>query len=162
MTAFNFLSFIAFCTFFTAQAAMGLTPSDRSESKVIQAGTEWKGHISAQKERQVKVIADRMEWDALWGRAFDKQAPDIDFDHYAVACVFLGHNADWLYSIAFGEPHVRGIVTVIPYSLHQIVLELMGPFRASGQYHMRVYNKSRGTEMILEDSAESFGKLRGK
>jgi hypothetical protein len=156
------LLFVAFCSSFAAHAAMGLTQPDKAESTVIYADMEWKGHISNQKERLVKVIAGKEEWDALWRRAFDQQAPDIDFYNYAVACVFLGHNADWLYSIGFDKPYVRGDITVIPYGLHKIVLELMGPFKASGQYHMKVYKKSRGVELILEDSAESFRKMRGR
>ncbi len=114
-------------------------------------GMKWDGHASQQTTKLVKVITDNDEWAALWRRAFDKKAPVIDFDHYAVACVFLGHEAEWLYSIAFGEPSLKDGRMVIPYWLRDIYLELAGPFKASGQYHMKVFQKRPGVEMILEE-----------
>lgn len=114
-------------------------------------GMTWQGHASQQTKSLVKVITDNDEWTALWKRVFDKKAPVIDFDNYAVACVFLGHEADWLYSIAFGEPSLKNGRMVIPYWLGEIYLELAGPFKASGQYHMRVFKKKPGVEMILKE-----------
>lgn len=119
---------------------------------------EWKGHLSDQKEKYVKVVADKKEWDELWTRAFNKPAPVVDFENYAVACVFLGHDADWLYSIGFGKPYERDKLLVIPFGLGEIILELSGPFKASGQYHMKVFKKQKGVEMILEDTSRA---LRG-
>lgn len=122
----------------------------------VYEGMQWKGHISDQKEEFIKVVVDKKEWDELWRRAFDKSAPEVDFENYAVACVFLGHSADWLYSIGFGKPYERDNLLVIPYGLADIILELSGPFKASGQYHMKVFPKRKGYEMILEDSSGSL------
>jgi hypothetical protein len=126
-----------------------------NSANAIAEGSEWTGSISNQKERFVKIVTTKNEWDALWKRALDKPAPNVNFDRFAVACVFLGHDADWLYSIGFGKPYVRGEIMVIPYSLGMIVLELMGPFKAGGQYKMRVYKKSRFVDIIIEESSSS-------
>ncbi len=118
----------------------------------------WKESISNQKEQFIKVVETQKEWTELWKRAFDQPAPDIDFEKYVVACVFLGHSADWLYSIGFGQPFMRDNILVIPYGLSEIILELSGPYKASGQYHMKVFEKKKGIKMILEDAALLSGK----
>lgn len=112
---------------------------------------EWKGNISDQKTKYIRAVTDNEEWVQLWKRAFDKEAPEVDFRHYAVACVFLGYEAVWLYHIDFGKPFVRGNSLIVPYGLIEIVLRLSGPFKASGQYHMKVFKKEKGCEMILEE-----------
>ncbi len=128
-------------------------PLFRAKKEAVEAydGMKWEGYASQQTKRLVKVITDNDEWTALWRRAFDTKAPAVDFDNYAVACVFLGHEADWLYSIAFGEPSLKDGRIVIPYWLGEIYLELAGPFKASGQYHMKVFKKKTGVEMILKE-----------
>ncbi len=115
-------------------------------------GMEWEGHLSEQREEFVKVVVDNKEWDELWRRAFDKTPPEVDFENYAVACVFLGHSADWLYSIGFGKPYERENLLVIPFELADIILELSGPFKASGQYRMKVFKRRPGFEMTLENT----------
>jgi hypothetical protein len=125
--------------------------SGKKESVEAYDGMKWEGHASQQTKRLVKVITDNDEWTALWKRAFDTKAPAVDFDNYAVACVFLGHGADWLYSIAFGEPSLKDGQMVIPYWLRELYLELAGPFKASGQYHLKVFKKKAGVEMILKE-----------
>jgi ankyrin repeat protein len=113
-------------------------------------GMEWQGYTSHQKEQFIKMVETREEWTELWKRAFDKPAPNLDFEKYAVACVFLGYSANWLYSISFSKPIMRDNVLVITYGLSQIMLELSGPFRAGGQYHMKVFEKKKDIKMILE------------
>jgi ankyrin repeat protein len=115
-------------------------------------GMEWKGNVSKHKEPFISVVETQTQWSDLWLRAFEKPAPDMDFEKYAVACVFLGHEAGWLYSIGFGGPVMRGNQRVIEYSLHEVMLRLSGPFKAGGQYHMRVYEKAKDVKMILEEA----------
>lgn len=115
----------------------------------------WKGSISNQKEEFIQVVATHEQWSELWMRAFAKPAPDIDFEKYAVACVFLGHSADWLYSISFGKPFMRDNQLVIPFGLAEIILELSGPFKASGQYSMKVFEKKKNVKMIMEEDPQS-------
>lgn len=112
----------------------------------------WKEHVSGQKEPFIKVVETSAEWNELWMRAFEKPAPAIDFEKYVVACVFLGHSADWLYSIHIDHPIRRGDVWVIPYELVKMILELAGPFKAGGQYHMQVFEKAKDVKMILEET----------
>ncbi len=112
--------------------------------------TAWKGSVSDQKEPFIEVVESKEVWSALWKRAFQKPAPQVDFRKHVVACVFLGHSADWLYSIYIDEPELRENKWVIPYGLAEIVLELKGPFKASGQYAMKVIQKKKDAPMILE------------
>ncbi|HPD55637.1 MAG TPA: DUF2330 domain-containing protein [Smithellaceae bacterium] len=114
---------------------------------------EWQGSTSAQKEQFISVITKKEEWTKLWRRAFNKTAPEIDFTQYVVACIFLGNNADWLYSISFGQPYTSGNVLTIPYTLAEMILELKEPFKAKGQYRMKVFRKIEGKEMQLEESS---------
>jgi|WetSurMetagenome_2_1015567.scaffolds.fasta_scaffold00458_6 hypothetical protein len=134
----------------TPSADDGRGAPDRTGAAVIHEGTEWQAHASNQKERFIKMVTVKKEWDDLWKRAFDKPAPAVDFDKYEVACVFLGNRADWLYNIHFSKPYVQGDKTVIQYGLSMITLELVSPFRARGQYHMKVYEKRKGSEFVLK------------
>jgi hypothetical protein len=121
----------------------------------------WKGSMSNQKAEFIKVVETKEEWSQLWRRAFDKPAPDMDFEKFVVACVFLGHSADWLYSIGFGQPFMRDNLLVIPFGLSEIILELSGQFKASGQYHMKVFEKKKAFKIILEEAAPSSRERRG-
>lgn len=121
-------------------------------------GATWEGNVSEQKEEFIKVVPDGKEWTELWARAFGKKAPDVDFERYAVACVFLGHSASWLYGIEFGTPWVRDQQLVIAYSLIEVQLRLSGPFKAGGQYRMTVYERARGLEMVLEGLPDRNGR----
>lgn len=112
---------------------------------------EWQGSSSSQKDEFIAVIKKKEDWTMLWRRAFGKRAPEVDFDKYVVACVFLGHSADWLYSISFGNSYMRGNVITVPYTLAEIVLELKEPFKAKGQYRMKVFRKIEGRSMELEE-----------
>jgi hypothetical protein len=116
---------------------------------------EWEGSISRQGTEMLTVVSDAAEWTALWKKAFEKPAPEVDFGKYAVACVFLGFNADWLYSIHIGEPREDGKISILPYGLSEIILELSGPFRASGQYRMKAVPKKEGLGYVFEKMANS-------
>jgi len=119
----------------------------------------WKGSASRQIEPFIKVVETPEEWSDLWKRAFGEPSPSVDFKKNVVACVFLGHSADWLYSIHMDDPVLRGDAWVIHYSLIEIILELAGPFKASGQYAMKVVEKKTGAKMILE-KASRFSEIR--
>lgn len=121
----------------------------------LKSGLDWEGNLSLQQDELVTVVTDQHEWAALWQRAFAAPAPKVDFDKYGVACVFLGHRADWLYSIGFGEPRMENGLQVIPYGLAEIVIELSGPFRASGQYRMKAFAREKGYGMALEKGFEN-------
>ncbi|RQW83119.1 MAG: hypothetical protein EHM79_16980 [Geobacter sp.] len=126
---------------------------DRSQQTIplpVRKGDqEWEGFLSRQGQELLTVITDSAEWQSLWQSAFGAPAPEIDFKKYGVACVFLGFQADWLYGIHFGDRCVEGGLQVIPYDLIEIILELQGPFRASGQYHMKAFEKKNGYGMIV-------------
>lgn len=118
-------------------------------------GMEWKGNVSKQKNPYIWVVGTKKEWSDLWLRAFEKPAPEMDFEKFAVACVFLGYSAQWLYSIEFGKAYMREKQMIIPYILLDVMLRLSGPFQAGGQYSMRVYEKAGDAAMILEKAALS-------
>lgn len=119
------------------------------------AGMSWEGYDAALKEQFIMVVDDRGEWERLWKRAFSKPAPAVDFENFAVACVFLGDGADWLYHIAFDEPYVKDGVMHITYRLfmNRISMEAERGFgRPSfgGQYRMEVYAKQKGVTMQID------------
>ena len=130
-------------------------PHDRQKIPipVQKDGMEWEGYLSHQSEELVTVITDGKEWNTLWKRAFGVPAPEIDFEKYVVACVFLGFQSDWLYSIHLEEPCIEGDLMIIPYDLMEIILELEEPFRASGQYRMKAYEKKKGYGMIVQQGS---------
>jgi hypothetical protein len=134
---------------------LSLEVRQNSASPPTHAGMEWEGHVSQQKEKFVKVVVTQEEWVALWRRAFDEPAPALDFKRYAVACIFLGHSAPWLFSIGIGKPYVRETTIVIPYGLADMILELVRPFKASGQYSMKVFEKTQGYNFELEETLYS-------
>lgn len=72
-----------------------------------------------------------------------------------MACVFLGYKADWPYSIHIGAPERRGNGWVVPYGLAEMILELSGPFKAGGQYAMKVLEKRKDGPMSLEETSAS-------
>jgi hypothetical protein len=113
-------------------------------------GREWDGYVSNQKEEFIKVVETQQEWDNLWQRAFDKPAPEMDFKKYVVGCVFLGYSAEWLYSIHFSNPFMRDERLVIQYVLIEMQLRLSGPFKAVGQYAMKVFEKKEKVTLLLE------------
>jgi hypothetical protein len=117
----------------------------------VAVGHEWEGNLSQQKEEFIQVVEDQQTWAALWKRAFDQPAPAVDFERHAVACVFLGHSAPWLFSIRIGAPQMRGETMVIEYGLVEVILRLSGPFKAGGQYAMRVVEKTKGHRLVLEE-----------
>lgn len=111
---------------------------------------DWEGFISRQRDELLTVITDDKEWTSLWKTVFNRPAPRVDFEKYAVACVFLGYQADWLYDIHIGEPREDSNILSIPYGMNEIILELSGPFRATGQYRMKAVGKKKGCGMVLE------------
>ncbi|MRR33548.1 hypothetical protein EG829_02470 [bacterium] len=116
----------------------------------LRSALDWEGYLSRQSTELVTVITDGKEWTELWDRAFGLPAPGVDFSKHAVACVFLGFHADWLYGIHVEEPRAEGGVQVIPYFLSEIMLRLQGPFRGSGQYRMKAFEKQQGYGMVLK------------
>lgn len=120
---------------------------------VRQKDESWKGNISNQNDEFIKVVETKQEWNELWMRVFERNAPKIDFEKKVVACVFLGNKADWLYSIHIGEPVLRDGMWVIPYGMAEIILELSGPFKASGQYAMKILKKKTDAPMVMKRDA---------
>ncbi len=116
---------------------------------------EWEGYLSAQNEEFIKLVDTPDEWIELWQRAFKKRAPAVDFEKKVVACVFLGHSAKWLYSIQFDGPLRRDNEILIYYSLHDVKLAMSGPFKASGQFSMKVFEKQKGVPMTLKEGGST-------
>lgn len=132
---------------------------EKADTTKDYSGLKWEGNISNQKAEFVSVVETSEEWSELWRRAFEERAPDVDFEKYVEACVFLGYSAAWLYEIIFGTPYERDNRLVIPFSLVEVYLRLSGPFKAAGQYHMKVYAKRKDVKMILEESPQSSRRI---
>lgn len=127
-------------------------PPPDSVSPPVRQGQTWEGHLSLQEEPFIEVVKDQEQWSALWMRAFAAPAPMLDFTRHVVACVFLGHSSDWLFSIDFGEPFLHEDVVVVPYGLIELVLELNRPFQAGGQYRMKIFDRKTGFPYKLEET----------
>jgi hypothetical protein len=114
-------------------------------------GQVWEGYVSSQKEEFIKVVTTREEWDELWKRAFDKPAPDVDFEKNSAACIFLGYSARWMYGIHMGGPVRKGDKWIIEYGLIEMRLRLSGPFKAGGQYYMKIIER-KNEPVVLRGS----------
>lgn len=119
------------------------------------AGMSWDGYDAALKEPFIKGVDDRGEWEDLWKRAFNKPAPEVDFDNFAVACVFLGDGASWLYHIAFDEPSVKDGVMHITYRLFMNMIQVetergFGRPSFGGQYRMEVYARRKSVVLQID------------
>ncbi len=123
------------------------------------AGLSWSGNDARQKEAFIRAVTEQAEWDALWQRAFAAPAPPVDFSSHAVACVFLGDHADWLYSILLSQPRTEGQTTRIHYALVMNQLRLApgaGSASFGGQYHMEVVPRQPGEAMELVEDQLGF------
>lgn len=118
----------------------------------------WEGRNASLKEPYKSIVGNNEEWEKLWQTAFSKPAPPIDFENFAVACIFLGEKTDWLYSIDFEQPYIKDGVKVIPYGLaitKHIMLRVdasYGQRAFGGQYHMKVFAKQKELEMQLQET----------
>jgi hypothetical protein len=152
---------LACLALFVWAACAGAEPDAvKAVATAAPPGHEWEGFVSQQKEEFIQVVTTPEEWSALWQRALDQPAPAVDFERHAVACVFLGHSATWLFSISIGEPQVRDQTLVFPYGLAEMILELSGPFKAGGQYAMQVVEKRHGYRLMLEKKLFSHQSIR--
>jgi hypothetical protein len=118
----------------------------------------WKGRNATQAAPYKKIVSNNTDWDKLWQTAFSKPAPPVDFENFVVACVFLGENADGVYSINFGQSYAQDGMMFIPYGLVMAQLEIArvdgrDEHRSfGGQYHMKVFAKPKGLEMQLRET----------
>lgn len=134
-----------------ARVSAGEHPVQGPSAADSERQTIWEGYVSDQKDEFIKVVTARDEWVELWKRAFDKPAPEVDFEKNSVACVFLGHYARWLYGIHIGEAVWKDDKWVIRYGLVEVELRLSGPFKAGGQYCMKVIDR-KNEPVILKGS----------
>lgn len=80
---------------------------------------EWKGSSSGISSPYSEVVADPAAWQALWKKAFGKDAPETDFNgRYAVA-VFLGAKPTGGYSVDFFAPISKDGKTQVPYRVNR-------------------------------------------
>lgn len=138
--------------------SMGATSSTTEPSNTgIDPTALWEGNESELAEPFTGVIGNDKEWTDLWGKAFGKKPPTVEFDRYAVACVFLGHYPGWWYHIDLSEPRVSGTVIFVPYQLIDLIVELTADENGltrkhgrRGQYIMKVVEKKPGFAMRME------------
>lgn len=109
------------------------------------ASLRWAGPSSRIQALEQIAVTTETQWTELWKRAFGQAAPPMDFEHHFVACAFLGAKSGGAFSLAFGEPEVRGGTLRIVYSV--VLKRIEGRRRspvAGGQYAMKVYPKRQG------------------
>jgi hypothetical protein len=133
--------------------ARGAPPRPREvPPPAASAALDWEGSASLRAEELSTVIQERAAWEVLWRAAFSAPAPEVDFSRHVVACVFLGHGADWLYGIEIGTPRAVDDLAIVPYQLVQLVLELRGPLRPGGQYRMKALPRGAAPRFVLSET----------
>jgi len=115
---------------------------------------EWKGRCSSQEEPLAQIVASEWGsrnssgWRDLWKKVSSSKAPEIDFDKYVVACVFLGRRPTGGYWVEFGESYIKDNRMVIPYKERKstgfVTQALSYPYR------MKVFEKPVDREVVLE------------
>lgn len=151
-----FFIFIVSC--FITLAGFGIrSEAGNASMKGSGPAIEWEGRESKLAEPFTGVIGTEEEWRALWGKAFEQEAPRVDFNRYAAACVFLGHYPGWWYSIGMPQPRVSDSTIIVPYELVDLIVEQradggnsMREQGSRGQYKMRLIEKKPGFSMRLE------------
>jgi hypothetical protein len=153
--AFAFLELAGISAdFSTGGIASAAEPAKKGEDPAAL----WEGNESELAEPFTGVIGDMKEWTELWEKAFGKIPPSVDFERYAVACVFLGHYPGWWYYIALSEPRVSGSTIFIPYQLVDSIVELSRgdgsgitrKYGSRGQYRMKAVEKKPGFSLRME------------
>ena len=77
---------------------------------------EWSGSYSYKKESAELIITNSFQWEKTWAKlGFEAGPPEIDFNKYVIAGVFLGVRPTGGYDVKFGEPYQEEGKTVIPY-----------------------------------------------
>jgi len=125
---------------------------EETEEKTV--AMEWEGQYSNQEQSLVQIVTNErgsrnsLGWKDLWKKVSPSEAPDIDFDKYVIACVFLGRRPTGGYSIEFGKPYIKDNRMVVPYREHKptgfVTQALSYPYR------MKVFERSPGREVVLE------------
>jgi len=77
---------------------------------------EWSGSYSEEKKYTELVIDNSSRWKKTWHKlGFEIGPPEIDFNKYIIAGVFLGVRPTGGYGVKFGKPYQEEGKTVIPY-----------------------------------------------
>lgn len=79
----------------------------------------WEGSFTQDSSRFAKAVTDQQEWDKIWQKlGKDPVSPVIDFQAYAVACVFLGEIAGFdTMGVVFREPKLEGDTLRVDYEI---------------------------------------------
>lgn len=140
------------------QARAGLLEKHGSSKDYLQL--EWSGQYCGEKSPSAIIADNGFKWARLWrkasgmgfayddGRDIETKAPEIDFEKYVVAAVFLGTRPTGGYWIEFGKPYLKDNEMIIPYSEHKpagfVTQALTQPYR------MKVFEKKgAGTFSLL-------------
>lgn len=79
---------------------------------------EWSGVFSGISDFHRAVVQDPEEWKSLWRKAFGEEVPEVDFEKYFAAAVFMGAKNTGGYWVEFLDPVERKGKWVVRYRLH--------------------------------------------
>lgn len=115
---------------------------------------EWGGQYSSQKRPMFSVIKSQEQWQELFAAAFNRTtAPEVDFQRYVVAAVFMGLKMTGGYRVEFKEPYVKDNKLIIPFQEQApapgsiVTQALTTPFR------LKVIAR-KGEEVVLKNLLE--------
>jgi hypothetical protein len=114
---------------------------------------EWSGSYSDKKEYAELIIDNSFKWEKTWARfGFAAGPPEIDFNKYVIAGVFLGGRPTGGYDVKFGKPYNEDGKMVIPYDEikpgpGQFVTQAL-----TQPYGMRVFQRSGEVNLRRRDA----------
>jgi len=120
-----------------------------------QETMEWQGTFCHQKEPLRKIITKVGEWEELWKRIFPgKTVPEIDFNKFFIACVFMGERRTGGYYIEFDRLYMRNnnvIITFREYSPRpqDLVIQAL-----TQPYYLKAYEKKNQGRVLLEKAGD--------
>jgi hypothetical protein len=116
-----------------------------------QETMEWQGTFCHQKEPLRKIITKAGEWEELWKRIFPgKTVPEIDFNKFLVACVFMGEKKSGGYYIEFDRPFMRNNKMIITFREHSPSPQDLVIQALTQPYYLKAYEKRNQYPVLLE------------
>lgn len=107
---------------------------------------EWSGEYCSKENSSELIVGYIAKWEHLWkSLSADGSLPEIDFNKYVIAAVFLGPRPTGGYSVEFGQPYLKDNKMVIPYREHK---------PGAGQFVTQVFTRPYAIK-VFEKKAEA-------
>lgn len=130
----------------------GFLKSSGAKEKYEALG--WAGEYCSRENPSELIAGSIVQWGRLWkSLSSEGNLPEIDFNKYVIAAVFLGPRPSGGYGIKFGKPYQEGGKTIIPY-------EEIKP--APGQFVTQALTKPYGMKVFQKDGEIALRKKQAE